>query len=174
MRRLLSALLLLSLSAPVAAEEQAGVNTLTPKEAAEGWLLLFDGATTFGWQAPNRSTWQVVEGMLELLEKNLTVTMNVPDSCFRNDVTACPTESSGWQPGPSVTSHAGWPPDGDYFASPPAALIGDVISAYTTMPRGVPPSPRSHVVVLALWALAGSILGAPSSPFLRLMTKTWR
>src|SRR5262249_22709923 len=24
-------------------------NTLTPKEAADGWLLLFDGETTFGW-----------------------------------------------------------------------------------------------------------------------------
>ena len=24
-------------------------NTLTPQEAADGWLLLFDGATTFGW-----------------------------------------------------------------------------------------------------------------------------
>ena len=25
-------------------------NTLTPKEVADGWLLLFDGATTFGWK----------------------------------------------------------------------------------------------------------------------------
>jgi hypothetical protein len=25
-------------------------NTLTPKEIAEGWLLLFDGETTFGWK----------------------------------------------------------------------------------------------------------------------------
>jgi hypothetical protein len=65
MKRLLPALLLLSLCAAVAAaEEQAGPNTLTPKEAADGWLLLFDGATTFGWQAPNRSTWHVVEAML--------------------------------------------------------------------------------------------------------------
>lgn len=26
-------------------------NTLTPQEAAEGWILLFDGETTFGWVA---------------------------------------------------------------------------------------------------------------------------
>jgi hypothetical protein len=26
-------------------------NTLTPKEVADGWLLLFDGDTTFGWSA---------------------------------------------------------------------------------------------------------------------------
>jgi hypothetical protein len=64
MKRLLPALLLLSLSAPVAAEEQAGPNTLTPKEAAAGWLLLFDGATTFGWHAPAGPKWHVVEGML--------------------------------------------------------------------------------------------------------------
>ena len=26
-------------------------NTLTPKEIADGWILLFDGETTFGWEA---------------------------------------------------------------------------------------------------------------------------
>src|SRR5262245_34759821 len=26
------------------------LNTLTPKEAAEGWLLRLDGTTTFGWR----------------------------------------------------------------------------------------------------------------------------
>jgi hypothetical protein len=31
------------------AQAQAKPNTLTPKELADGWLLLFDGETTFGW-----------------------------------------------------------------------------------------------------------------------------
>src|SRR4051812_45885401 len=34
----------------VAAGEEVKPNTLTPKEVADGWILLFDGATTFGWQ----------------------------------------------------------------------------------------------------------------------------
>ena len=29
----------------------AGPNQLTPEELADGWILLFDGETTFGWQA---------------------------------------------------------------------------------------------------------------------------
>jgi hypothetical protein len=39
-------------------------NTLTPKEIAEGWVLLFDGKTTKGWTSPNASKWTVVDGML--------------------------------------------------------------------------------------------------------------
>jgi hypothetical protein len=49
MHRLLAALLLMSLSAACWAAEDAKPNTLTPKEIAEGWLLLFDGETNFGW-----------------------------------------------------------------------------------------------------------------------------
>jgi 3-keto-disaccharide hydrolase len=33
----------------VNADDKPKSNTLTPKEAADGWLLLFDGETTFGW-----------------------------------------------------------------------------------------------------------------------------
>jgi hypothetical protein len=32
------------------AEDGPKPNTLTPKQAADGWLLLFDGETTFGWE----------------------------------------------------------------------------------------------------------------------------
>ena len=45
MRHLLAALFVLSLAALCRAEE-AKPNTLTPKEIAEGWILLFDGETT--------------------------------------------------------------------------------------------------------------------------------
>src|SRR5437016_5952311 len=31
-------------------EKQSKPNTLTPKEIAEGWILLFDGESTFGWK----------------------------------------------------------------------------------------------------------------------------
>lgn len=47
---LLSALLILSCTLPAAAQEKAKPNTLTAKEIAEGWILLFDGETTFGWK----------------------------------------------------------------------------------------------------------------------------
>ncbi|HWG47080.1 MAG TPA: DUF1080 domain-containing protein [Gemmataceae bacterium] len=50
MRHLLAALFVLSLAVPVWAED-AKPNTLTPKEIAEGWILLFDGETNFGWRA---------------------------------------------------------------------------------------------------------------------------
>jgi hypothetical protein len=50
MKPLLAALLLLSAAFPAtAAEDAPAANALTPKEIAEGWILLFDGATTFGW-----------------------------------------------------------------------------------------------------------------------------
>jgi hypothetical protein len=45
-----SLLVLLSLAATVHAAEPAKPNTLTPKEIEEGWILLFDGETTFGWK----------------------------------------------------------------------------------------------------------------------------
>lgn len=37
--------------APVPPDNRPKQNTLTPKEIADGWLLLFDGQTTFGWTA---------------------------------------------------------------------------------------------------------------------------
>ena len=39
-------------------------STLTPKEIADGWLLLFDGETTFGWNIDGESS--VANGMLKL------------------------------------------------------------------------------------------------------------
>jgi hypothetical protein len=66
MKPLLAALLLLSAALPATAAEgdEPRPNTLTPKEIAEGWILLFDGETTFGWQATNESKWTIAEGML--------------------------------------------------------------------------------------------------------------
>lgn len=39
-------------------------NTLTPKEAVDGWILLFDGETTFGWTPHGESKWRVADGVL--------------------------------------------------------------------------------------------------------------
>jgi Domain of Unknown Function (DUF1080) len=57
--------LFLSLTAALlAADDKPKHNTLTPKEIADGWILLFDGETTFGWQSPNGSKWTIAEGIL--------------------------------------------------------------------------------------------------------------
>src|SRR5436305_2299393 len=48
----------------VEAADSTPINTLTPKEIAEGWILLFDGKTTFGWSSPNDSKWTIIDGMM--------------------------------------------------------------------------------------------------------------
>lgn len=60
----LFALLVLSMALPCMAAEDAKPNPLTPKEIADGWILLFDGETTFGWKATNHSQWTIADGML--------------------------------------------------------------------------------------------------------------
>ena len=49
MKPSLAALLLAASAAPAADEPKP--NTLTKEQVADGWLLLFDGETTFGWTA---------------------------------------------------------------------------------------------------------------------------
>jgi hypothetical protein len=39
-------------------------NALTKAEAAEGWLLLFDGESLFGWKAVDADRWNVVDGAM--------------------------------------------------------------------------------------------------------------
>lgn len=42
----------------------AAPNTLTPQEAAEGWILLFDGETLFGWTSEGQAQWRVQDGAI--------------------------------------------------------------------------------------------------------------
>jgi hypothetical protein len=51
---ILTVLLGFATAVPVAAQDKVKPNTLTPKEIAEGWILLFDGETPFGWRKPKR------------------------------------------------------------------------------------------------------------------------
>lgn len=39
-------------------------NALTPREIAEGWILLFDGETSFGWAPRGEAQWTVADGEL--------------------------------------------------------------------------------------------------------------
>jgi len=50
MTRLACLTALLFTLVPLSASAQTNANSLAPQEIAEGWLLLFDGETTFGWK----------------------------------------------------------------------------------------------------------------------------
>lgn len=39
-------------------------NTLSKQEVKDGWILLFDGQTTFGWHSPTETRWKVSGGAL--------------------------------------------------------------------------------------------------------------
>jgi hypothetical protein len=41
-------------------------NELTPQELAEGWILLFDGATLFGWKPATKANWAVAGGTISV------------------------------------------------------------------------------------------------------------
>jgi hypothetical protein len=57
-------LLLIAALPASAADEKAQPNTLTPKEITDGWILLFDGQTTFGWKIEGEA--KVEDGVLVL------------------------------------------------------------------------------------------------------------
>ena len=63
MKKLLSVLALVTLCISVAAQ-QAPPNTLTAQEKAEGWTLLFDGATLNNFVPQGKAQWKIVEGAL--------------------------------------------------------------------------------------------------------------
>ncbi len=53
-----------------AVEETAALNTLTEKEKADGWILLFDGKTSDGWRGFKKEAfpkdWEIVDGSLHM------------------------------------------------------------------------------------------------------------
>jgi hypothetical protein len=62
---LLAAATWLAAAGPLAAAEH---NTLSPEELAEGWILLFDGQTLFGWRAAHEADWRVEDGAIVATE----------------------------------------------------------------------------------------------------------
>ena len=63
MRVLLRCLISLgmALAAPLSAAEP---NTLTAEELAEGWILLFDGSTLYGWEPASQANWSISDGAI--------------------------------------------------------------------------------------------------------------
>jgi len=64
MRRVLILCVALSLAATAMAADEPKPNTITPKEIADGWILLFDGETTFGWRSLGHAKGTAADGML--------------------------------------------------------------------------------------------------------------
>ncbi|MBI4660515.1 MAG: DUF1080 domain-containing protein [Verrucomicrobia bacterium] len=59
---------LCALSAPPSLAAEAKSNALNPKEASEGWILLFDGETQFGWSPRGEAKWTVADGVISAVK----------------------------------------------------------------------------------------------------------
>src|SRR5260370_31779840 len=74
LRLSLAAVALLGSAALAGAADESPPNTLTEKEKADGWKLLFDGKTTHGWHAFRGkdvlNKWKVIDGALVVSPKN--------------------------------------------------------------------------------------------------------
>lgn len=65
---ILSVLAVFSGSATAQDAAAPAPNTLTTQEVADGWVLLFDGESLFGWKAANDADWKVEDGAITATE----------------------------------------------------------------------------------------------------------
>src|SRR5438552_1813624 len=86
-------------------------NTLTLKEIADGWILLFDGETPYGWSVPPGSSWAVKDGAIVATTANAsTLTTTTRFSDF--DLEAEVSEEAGAKPGIGVVGEGLTPSGG--------------------------------------------------------------
>jgi hypothetical protein len=93
--------------AALAAERKP--NTLTPNEAAQGWILLFDGETQFGWAPRGDAKWTASDGAIqavkgsgigylstttEFANYNLSVEFWIDDTANSGVFLRCPTSGA--------------------------------------------------------------------------------
>lgn len=79
-------------------QTQDAQNQLTAEELADGWLLLFDGESLYGWKASSKVDWRVVDGTIRSERGNeglLHTTTQFSDFELRCDFKASPTTNSG-------------------------------------------------------------------------------
>src|SRR3954469_24196464 len=93
---LLAAFLFLAAARSAHAQDKAKPNTLTPKEIADGWILLFDGETTFGWKTEGDV--KIKEGSLVLTggESGATLTSTLTLASYEVLLESVEGSSSGW------------------------------------------------------------------------------
>jgi hypothetical protein len=80
------------------AQEAARPNTLTAAEIADGWILLFDGETLFGWQPATKVNWEVAGGVISASEGEvglLNTTSEFADYVLKVDFRASKGCNSG-------------------------------------------------------------------------------
>ena len=95
LRSLFVALFGFSTGAAHAAEKP---NTLSNEEIADGWILLFDGETDFGWKAASKANWKVADGMISVSEGEkglLCTTSEFGDYVLKVDFRAEKSTNSG-------------------------------------------------------------------------------
>lgn len=80
------------------ATDAAGLNELSEAELNDGWILLFDGESLYGWEPATKADWQVVDGSVRVSggEKGLLCTTSeFADFEFKCDFMAPPRTNSG-------------------------------------------------------------------------------
>ncbi len=73
-------------------------NQLTERELADGWILLFDGETDFGWRAASDANWNVSQGMISVTGGEpglLNTTSQFGDYALSLEFRAAPGTNSG-------------------------------------------------------------------------------
>lgn len=73
-------------------------NTLSPEELNDGWILLFDGESDYGWKAGSKVNWRVADGVISATEGEkgvLHTTTPFADYLFKVDFRAGKDTNSG-------------------------------------------------------------------------------
>jgi hypothetical protein len=115
---------------------QSKPNALTPKEVAEGWILLWDGETTFGWESFGKAEWKTADGILSASSATVagcpaTLRLRLALKIFARVPTATkdfPTISKEGQPPDGVTA-ANSCPQGIHHRQPGECLKAKVQTA---------------------------------------------
>ena len=82
---------------PTLADDVA-LNTLSADEQFEGWILLFDGRSTFGWEPTSDAKWKVADGVISVDSGRpglLCTTSDFGDYRFQADFRAPSATNSG-------------------------------------------------------------------------------
>ena len=73
-------------------------NTLSAEELGDGWILLFDGHSTFGWKASSDADWKVADGVISVSAGQkglLNTTSEFGDYVLKADFRAAQGTNSG-------------------------------------------------------------------------------
>jgi len=73
-------------------------NKLTPEELADGWILLFDGESLYGWEPSAQANWKAADGVISVSEGEkglLNTTSEFSDFVFKCDFKAPAATNSG-------------------------------------------------------------------------------